>query len=153
MPSLLASRIVKSFDRTEFDQHLQDLETELERFKLRYHEFLADWEQYQHLQAQLQAAETPDPQSDSTSNPHSDPISESPLSQAPDLAAMSTAIEQTHTELLQQYDRLREDLQGIETRWEAQFFSWEGFGTVFWQVVRFLGLGILLGWWLRGCAG
>lgn len=132
MPSLLASRIVKSFDRAQFDQHLQDLETELENFKLRYHEFLADWEQYQTLQAQLEAAE---------------------LSSGSPSSSKEETIDQTHQELLQEYDRLQERLHGIETRWEAQFFSWEGFGTVFWQVVRFLGLGIVLGWWLRGCAG
>jgi len=145
LPSL-ASRIVKSFDRAQFDQHLQDLETELENFKLRYQDCLTDWEQYQTLQAQLQA---PDTASGSNSPSDSPPTS--------DRAAMDTALESTleqaHSELLQEYDRLQEGLQRIETRWEAQFFSWEGFGTVFWQVVRFLGLGLVLGWWLRGCAG
>lgn len=135
MPSILASTIVKSFDRARFDQSLQDLETELEHFKLRYQNFLADWQQYQDLQAQLQDSENPENVSDP---PH-----------IPDPAEL----EQSQRDLLQEYDRLREQLAGIETRWEAQFFSWEGFGTVFWQVVRFLGLGLVLGWWLRGCAG
>lgn len=123
---------MKSFERSRFDQNLQDLETELEHFKLRYRDFVADWEAYQALQARIEA-DTP-----------VDPTIPSPN---------ATTLEQTQQDLLKEYDRLRERLQGIETRWESQFFSWDGFGTVFWQVVRFLGLGILLGWWLRGCAG
>ncbi|MFZ9738237.1 MAG: hypothetical protein ACO3EZ_09550 [Prochlorotrichaceae cyanobacterium] len=137
--SPLAATIVKSFDRSRFDQNLQDLEAELENFKLRYQGFLDNWEAYQALQGQIQSQ---------TQTAEAIVPEDSPQAQD-----KGTALEQEQRELQQEYDRLRQCLQDIETQWEAQFFSWAGFGTVFWQVVRFLGLGLVLGWWLRGCAG
>ncbi len=53
-----------------------------------------------------------------------------------------------HTELAQ----LQAQLAELEVTLESQLFSWDGFQDVFWMAIRFGGLGILIGWFLRGFA-
>jgi protein subunit release factor A len=61
---------------------------------------------------------------------------------------------------------IREQLQEIEVSLESSLLSdrnlkaifWEGLrrgllGEVFWQIVRFGGLGIMIGWLLKSCTG
>lgn len=116
--------MIRSFDRSLIDQQLQTLEADLEQFKQRYHGFVLDWERHTQLQAELAHC-----------------------------AENGNAPVETEKTLALECDRLQQELQTLEAQLEAQLFSWNGFGTVFWQVVRFLGLGLVLGWWLRGCAG
>jgi hypothetical protein len=40
-------------------------------------------------------------------------------------------------------------LEELEFHLESSLFSWKNMGDWFWQAVRFLGLGIVIGWWLR----
>lgn len=40
-------------------------------------------------------------------------------------------------------------LEELEFQLESGLFSWRSMGEWFWQAVRFLGLGIVIGWWLR----
>ena len=130
--------MIRSFDRSPIDQQLQALEADLEQFKQRYYGFVLDWERYGQVQAELAHSEL-------THGIEDDLIEDGNAS-----AETEPITEQT---LALECDRLRQELQTLEARLEAQLFSWNGFGTVFWQVVRFLGLGLILGWGLRGCAG
>ncbi|MGF1535742.1 MAG: hypothetical protein ACFB4J_04515 [Elainellaceae cyanobacterium] len=57
-------------------------------------------------------------------------------------------------------EALRKDLKQVKTRLEeleevleSQLFSWGSLSEPFWQAVRFGGLGLLVGWFLRGWAG
>lgn len=52
---------------------------------------------------------------------------------------------QTQAEL----KRVREQLEALELALESHLFSWSGLKEAFWQAVRFLGLGIAIGWLLR----
>ncbi|MBD2092141.1 hypothetical protein H6F67_20025 [Microcoleus sp. FACHB-1515] len=52
---------------------------------------------------------------------------------------------QTQAEL----KRVREQLDALELALESHLFSWSGLKEAFWQAVRFLGLGIVIGWLLR----
>lgn len=45
--------------------------------------------------------------------------------------------------------RIKQQLDEIEVALESQLFSWVGLKEVFWQAVRFGGLGIILGWLLK----
>ncbi|MFN5964006.1 MAG: DUF2203 domain-containing protein, partial [Pseudanabaena sp.] len=36
---------------------------------------------------------------------------------------------------------------------ESRLISWSSFQEIFWQVVRFVGIGIIIGVILRSCAG
>ncbi|PSB02265.1 DUF2203 domain-containing protein [Merismopedia glauca] len=44
---------------------------------------------------------------------------------------------------------IKEQLEAIELNLESQLFSWSGIKQPFWQAVRFLGLGIVMGWFLK----
>ena len=134
--------MIRSFDRSPIDQQLQALEADLEQFKQRYYGFVLDWERYGQVQAELANSEL--------ANGIEDDLIEYDLEDGNASAETEPITEQT---LALECDRLRQELQTLEARLEAQLFSWNGFGTVFWQVVRFLGLGLILGWGLRGCAG
>ena len=60
---------------------------------------------------------------------------------------------------LQQADLPRAEVQAIKQRLEeleisleSHLLSWRHFQQPFWQALRFGGLGIVIGWILRGCA-
>ncbi len=44
--------------------------------------------------------------------------------------------------------RLNKELSVLEHRLESQLFAWSGLRRYFWQTVRFVGLGVLMGWGL-----
>jgi len=61
---------------------------------------------------------------------------------------------------LRQRQELKSQLQTIQTRLEeidlaiaAQLVTWSSFKEPFWQIVRFSGLGFLLGIFVKGCVG
>ncbi|MFW6359862.1 MAG: hypothetical protein ACOC0N_11715 [Chroococcales cyanobacterium] len=49
--------------------------------------------------------------------------------------------------------QIEQQLEHIELNLESRLFSWSGLKDPFWQAVRFGGLGIILGWILKSCAG
>ncbi|MFQ3679367.1 MAG: hypothetical protein SNJ60_02500 [Pseudanabaenaceae cyanobacterium] len=51
-----------------------------------------------------------------------------------------------------QLQEIQNQLEALEVEMESRLFSWQSFRQPFWVVVRFGGLGFLLGWWLRGGA-
>ena len=54
--------------------------------------------------------------------------------------------------LLKQLDVVTEQLEQIEADLESRLLSWSSFREPFWQIVRFVGIGIIIGVILRGCA-
>lgn len=60
-----------------------------------------------------------------------------------------TQLPQLRVELRQ----IKEQLEAIEVNLESQLFSWDSLQEPFWQAVRFGGLGIIIGWILKSCAG
>ncbi|WP_353260052.1 hypothetical protein [Prochlorothrix hollandica] len=63
------------------------------------------------------------------------------------------AAETVDPELAATLGELQRELTELEARLDSQFMSWDGVGTLFWQVVRFVGLGLVLGWGLRSWVG
>ena len=55
--------------------------------------------------------------------------------------------------LKQEIKQLQEKIDELEVALESKLFSWQGLREVFWQAVRFGGLGVILGWVLKSCAG
>jgi len=49
--------------------------------------------------------------------------------------------------------QIKEQLEAIEINLESQLFSWSSLKEPFWQAVRFGGLGVVVGWILKSCAG
>jgi DNA repair exonuclease SbcCD ATPase subunit len=50
-------------------------------------------------------------------------------------------------------ERLAQQTAELEAAIASQVFSWQPLQEIFWQAVRFGGLGLVLGWLVRGCAG
>jgi len=47
---------------------------------------------------------------------------------------------------------IQSQIEALDVEMESRLFSWQSFRQPFWVVVRFGGVGFLLGWWLRGNA-
>ncbi len=67
----------------------------------------------------------------------------------PNPSPQNLHIEEIHRQLLEISDRLEQ----VEAEIESRLLSWSSFSEPFWQVVRFTGLGIIIGIILRSCAG
>ncbi len=55
-------------------------------------------------------------------------------------------------ELVKQLQEVGEQLEQIEANLESRLLSWSSLREPFWQIVRFVGIGIIIGVILRGCA-
>ena len=49
--------------------------------------------------------------------------------------------------------RLHKQIKTLEETLENQLLSWNNLKEPFWQVLRFVGLGLVLGWFFRGWFG
>lgn len=49
--------------------------------------------------------------------------------------------------------QIQQHLEMLEINLESQLFSWTTLKKPFWQVVRFGGMGVIIGWILKSCAG
>ena len=56
-------------------------------------------------------------------------------------------------ELLKQLQALDDQLEQIEADLESRLLSWSSFREPFWQIVRFGGIGVIIGVILKSCAG
>lgn len=94
------------------------------------------------------------------------------LQQLKDRYAQVKRDQQRQAELQQRYDQiereyrqfpapslkdeltqLQKQIDDLELALESRLFSWEGLKDVFWQAVRFGGLGVIVGWILHAWAG
>ena len=55
--------------------------------------------------------------------------------------------------LRQELKQIRQQIEDLELALESRLFSWNGLREVFWQALRFGGLGVILGWLLKSLAG
>ncbi|MDF5710933.1 MAG: hypothetical protein PUP90_25495 [Nostoc sp. S4] len=49
--------------------------------------------------------------------------------------------------------QIQQQLEMLELKLESQLFSWRSLKKPFWQVVRFGGMGVIIGWILKSYAG
>jgi septal ring factor EnvC (AmiA/AmiB activator) len=54
--------------------------------------------------------------------------------------------QQRSSEVKAQLKTLQDELERLRLDLESQLFSWDGLKELFWQVLRFGGLGVVLGW-------
>ncbi|MBE9029935.1 hypothetical protein IQ266_09370 [filamentous cyanobacterium LEGE 11480] len=52
----------------------------------------------------------------------------------------------TNPELKVELEKIETELNELEVRLESQLFSWDSWKQYFWQTVRFVGLGVAIGW-------
>lgn len=71
-----------------------------------------------------------------------------------DLRRVKQEWQRTHLPGLQaELRRIKKQLETIELNLESRLFSWGSLKEPFWQAVRFGGVGIVIGWLLKSCAG
>ena len=108
---------------------LQATEQALQELRLRFDQVETSYRHQQYLQQQQQRAEQ-------------------------DLKQANANQEQSlQQELKQELKRVQQQLDEVELTLESRLFSWRSFREPFWQAVRFGGIGIVLGWILKSCAG
>lgn len=56
-------------------------------------------------------------------------------------------------EIKAELKHIQQQLQVLEINLESQLFSWGSLKKPFWQAVRFGGMGVIIGWILKSCAG
>lgn len=110
----------------DFDQTLKEVEQSLLLLKARYAQIQLDRKHQHDLQQRKEQIEKQ---------------LQHPPSQASQL------------ELKRELKRIRQQLEELEVALESQLFSWSGLKEIFWQAVRFGGLGIVIGWILKSLVG
>ncbi|WP_066426285.1 hypothetical protein [Anabaena sp. 4-3] len=56
-------------------------------------------------------------------------------------------------EIKAELKHIQQQIEVLELNLESQLFSWRSLKKPFWQAVRFGGLGVIIGWILKSCAG
>ncbi len=73
------------------------------------------------------------------------------------LQAKHQDLKTSRSELKAELQRLAAELDDVEMRLESQLVSWLGLREYFWQIVRFGGMGVVVGWglttWAMGMRG
>lgn len=64
-----------------------------------------------------------------------------------------TQLKQRQQQLAAELKHLQTQLEALEIELESRLFSWKTLKEPFWQAVRFAGIGVLIGWLLKSCAG
>lgn len=64
-----------------------------------------------------------------------------------------TELQQRLRQLQTELHQVKASLETLEVELESRLFSWSSQRDVFWQIVRFVGLGIVLGIALKACTG
>lgn len=69
------------------------------------------------------------------------------------LSQTERELKRSRTKALQsELKQIRQQLEEVEIALESQLFSWSGLREIFWQAIRFGGVGIVIGWILKSCA-
>lgn len=122
-------------DDLDIDQSIAQLEQSFTALKQRYDQVKADQQQQQDLQQRLEQTQRSLQHASNRSD-----LNRSGLNRS-DYRSLKAELKQ-----------IQQQLEEVELRLESQLFAWNGLREVFWQAVRFGGLGIVIGWLLRGWA-
>ena len=125
-------------DQLSFEQLLQEVEQSLLILKDRYAQVQTDQQRQQELQ-QRQRDLQRQIQAQKAKGRSGRRQSDRPPSRQAELKA--------------ELKKVQQQLEELEVALESQLFSWGGLKEVFWQGVRFGGIGMILGWVLKSLAG
>lgn len=117
-------------DDLDIDQSIAQLEQSFTALKQRYDQVKADQQQQQDLQQRLEQTQRS-------------------LQNASNRSGLNRS---DYRSLKAELKQIQQQLEEVELRLESQLFAWNGLREVFWQAVRFGGLGIVIGWLLRDWA-
>lgn len=109
----------ESATEIDIEEEIINLEASVEKLKQRYQQIQIDTARQEELIAEKKAAE------------------------------QELANNNNHDSLKSELNYIKKELSEIELRLESELFKWSNLSEPFWQAVRFLGLGIIIGWILN----
>lgn len=123
IPSLpLGSPSFDATDEMDINQSFHELEQSFQLLKTRHAQVQADRQRQQNLRDRKEQLEQ---------------------------QLQHTTSSRLQHQLKQDLKQIRQQLDQVEVALESQLFSWNGLKEVFWQAIRFGGLGMVAGWVLR----
>ncbi len=142
--------MTENFDWSDLEIQLQETRESLDAVEHRLHQVRHDSHEKQELQVQQenirsQIQETADAQPLKKNNSRNRRNSSSRDGRA----SLNPIQDSLHQELQEISGRLEQ----IELELESRLISWSSFNEIFWQIIRFVGIGIIIGVILKSCAG
>jgi tetrahydromethanopterin S-methyltransferase subunit G len=140
-------------DWSDLEIQLQETRESLNKIEHRLHQVRRDLREKQELEAQQeqmrsQIQEIADTHYHSSNNSRNSKIRRKPKS-----TNGRSQVHPLQESLHQELEEVNNRLEQIEAELESRLISWSSFQEIFWQVVRFVGIGIIIGVILRSCAG
>ena len=145
--------MTENFDWSDLEIQLQETRESLDAVEHRLHQVRRELHEKQELQAQqdhirAQIQEIADVQPRKKNNSRNSKVRRNSHSRQ-GRSLLNPAQEALHQQLQEISDRLEQ----IELDLESRLISWSSFNEIFWQIVRFVGIGIIIGIILKSCAG
>jgi hypothetical protein len=133
----------------EFERTLLELEEMLFSLKERFNQVKAD----KSLQAQLKQRLQDLNIEKKTNKRKNQRINDSASPHQQRLGKLDKRDVSPLTEIKAEFLQIQNQLQVLEINLESRLFSWSSLKEPFWQVIRFGGLGVIIGWLLKSCVG
>jgi hypothetical protein len=141
----------------EFEKALLELEEMLFSLKERYNQVKADKYLQIQLKQRLQDLNIEKRQSKKTNNRKNQRKNQrnedSDSTHQQRLGKLNPRERSPFPEIKAEFLQIQNQLQALEINLESRLFSWNSLREPFWQVIRFGGLGVIIGWLLKSCVG
>ena len=141
--------MTENFDWSDLEIQLQETRESLDAVEHRLHQVRRELHEKQELQAQQENIRA-QIQSIADAQPHKKNNSRNSKVRRNSRRSPLNPIQES---LHQQLQEISDRLEQIELDLESRLISWSSFNEIFWQIVRFVGIGIIIGIILKSCAG
>ncbi len=135
--------MTETSDWSDLETQLQETKELLGEIEQRFHQVRRDSIEQMDLLQQKQNIQTQIQQTNSK-------IRRRPTPNHSESAIHKNAV---HNELYKQLQEISDRLEQLEADLESRLLSWSSLREPFWQIVRFGGLGVVIGVILKSCAG
>ena len=135
--------MTETSDWSDLETQLQETKELLGEIEQRFHQVRRDSIEQMDLLEQKQNIQTQIQQTNSK-------IRRRPT---PNHSESATHKQAVHNELYKQLQEISDRLEQLEADLESRLLSWSSLREPFWQIVRFGGLGVVIGVILKSCAG
>jgi predicted nuclease with TOPRIM domain len=137
-------------DWSDLETQLQETRESLEEIEQRLHQVRRDLHEKHELQAQQEQIRS---QIQEIAGDRPRRNKNSKIRRKPNSSTGKSPANPLQESLQQQLQQISDRLEQIEADLESRLISWSSLHESFWQIVRFVGIGIIIGVILRGCAG
>jgi chromosome segregation ATPase len=142
-------------DWSDLEAQLRETRELLEEIEQRFRQVRRDLDEQQELQQRLEHIRTQvqDKQITEASGDRIRRNKNQKIRRKPNPSNERSPANGHREELQQQIQELSDRLEEIEADLESRLLSWSSFREPFWQIVRFVGIGIIVGVILKSCTG